>query len=281
GPYRLGAYRVHNRAVATTKCPLGAYRGVGFVVAAWVHERVMDLLARELGLDRSEIRRRNLIRPDELPYETLTRQRYDSGDYAGALATALEAIGYASFSEEQQRARMEGRLLGLGLSCYVEPTGMNAAVFKARGMVGIEGFDGAHVALDADGTATLWTTTPAIGQGTETTLAQLVADALGLGLDCVRVARTDTAVGALTGTGTFASRSAVSAGGAVIAAATEIRRRLLDDAAEQLEAAASDLDFVDGAITVIGSPEIRVSIRELVEHTAADRYRVSAHWDPP
>jgi len=97
----------------------------------------------------------------------------------------------------------------------------------------------------------------------------------------VRVARTDTAVGALTGTGTFASRSAVSAGGAVIAAATEIRRRLLDDAAEQLEAAASDLDFVDGAITVIGSPEIRVSIRELVEHTAADRYRVSAHWDPP
>src|SRR5207302_10359816 len=172
--------------------------------------------------------RRNLIRADELPYETLTHQRYDSGDYGRALELALEAIGYDAFPEERRRARGEGRLLGLGISCYVEPTAMNSAVFRARGMVGIEGYDGAHVALDPDGTATVWTTTPAIGQGTETTFAQMAADALGLELDRVRVARSDTAVGSLSGTGSFASRSADSAGGAPVEAGTELKRRLLE-----------------------------------------------------
>src|SRR5206468_9730217 len=121
-------------------------------------------------------------------------QRYDSGDYARALELALKAVGYDSFPEERRRARGEGRLLGLGISCYVEPTAMNSAVFRARGMVGIEGYDGAHVALDGDGVATVWTTAPAIGQGSATTFAQLVSDALGLELEHVTVARSDTAV---------------------------------------------------------------------------------------
>jgi carbon-monoxide dehydrogenase large subunit len=281
GPYRPSAYRLHNKAVATNKCPSGAYRGVGFVVAAWIHERLMDLLAAEVALDRAEIRRRNLIPAGELPYETLTRQRYDGGDYRRALELALDAIGYPGFAEERGQARSEGRLLGLGISCYVEPTAMNSAVFKARGMVGIEGFDGAHVGLDDDGTATVWTTTPAIGQGTATTIAQLAADALGLDLERVRVAHSDTSVGALTGTGAFASRSAVSAGGATVQAAAEVRRRLLDDAAEQLEAAAVDLELAGGSVRVVGSPDASVSIRDLVAEAGPDRYRVSAHWDPP
>jgi len=281
GPYRLGAYRLHNRSVATTKCPMGAYRGVGFVVAAWIHERVMDVLAAELGLDRAEIRRRNLIPTEELPYETLTHQRYDSGDYARALELALAAVGYEGFEEERRAARRNGTLLGLGISCYVEPTGMNSAVFKARGMVGIEGFDGAHIALEPDGTAVVWTTTPAIGQGTETTFAQIVADAIGLDVDSVRVARSDTGVGELTGTGSFASRSAVSAGGAAIKAGTEMRRRLLEDAAQHLEAAIGDLEIADGGVHVVGSRGSSIPIRDLLAAATADRYRVSAHWDPP
>jgi carbon-monoxide dehydrogenase large subunit len=281
GPYRLGACRLRNRSAATNKCPAGAYRGVGFVVAAWIHERLMDLLAAELGLDRAEIRRRNLIGRDELPYETLTRQRYDSGDYARALDLALEAIGYGAFEAEREAARLEGTLLGLGISCYVEPTGMNSAVFKARGMVGIEGYDGAHIALEPDGSAVVWATTPAIGQGTETTLAQVVADAIGLDVGSVRVARSDTGVGELTGTGAFASRSAVSAGGAAVEAGTEVRRRLLEDAAERLEAAAGDLVITAGGVGVAGSPESSIPIRELLAAAAPDRYRVSAHWDPP
>ena len=281
GPYRLGSYRLNNRSVATSKCPQGAYRGVGFVVAAWVHERVMDMLARELGLDRAEIRRRNLIGRDEFPYETLTRQRYDSGDYQQALDVALDAVGYQGFAEERRLAHAEGRVLGLGISCYVEPTGMNSAVFKGRGMVGIEGWDGAHVALRADGTAVVWTTNPSVGQGTTTTFAQIVADALGLAVDRVQVERTDTAVGALSGTGTFASRSAVSGGGAAIEAGGSLRRRLLDDAAEALEAATDDLEVIEDRIQVRGSPGAAVTISELIERFGPDRYRVSAHWDPP
>jgi carbon-monoxide dehydrogenase large subunit len=281
GPYRLDSVRLHARAVATSKCPQGAYRGVGFVVAAWVHERVLDVLAAELGLDRAEIRRRNLLTPDELPFETATRQRYDSGDYRRALELALEAIGYDSFRDEQLEARRDGRLIGLGISCYVEPTGMNSMVFKRRGMVGIEGFDGAHVSLDREGKATAWTTTPALGQGVTTTFTQLVAAALGLPLDQVRVARSDTAVGDLTGTGTFASRSAVSGGGALAAAAAEIRARLLDDAAEKLEAATGDLELADGVVRVAGSPEAAITVAELARTADPDRYRWSAHYDPP
>lgn len=281
GPYRLPAVRVHTRAVATTKCPQGACRGVGFVVAAHVHERTVEALAAKLGLDPAEIRRRNLIAGDELPYTSLTNQRYDSGDYRQALELALEGIGYEGFAEEQRRARAEGRLLGLGLSCYVEPTGMNSRVFQGRGMVGIEGFDGAHVALDSEGKATVWTTTPSIGQGSDTAFAQLVADQLGLELEDVRVARSDTGVGGLAGTGTFASRSAVSAGGALGQASGELRRRLLEDAGEKLEVATSDLVLQGSAVHVVGSPTVWISIRELVAAAEPGRYEVSAQFDPP
>jgi len=255
GPYRLRNYRVRVRTAITNKSPCGAYRGVGAVVAAFVHERVMDLLALEGGLDRAEVRRRNLLARDELPYVSVTQHPYDSGDYRRALALALERIGYADF-ESSRAAAAAGRRLGLGFACYVEPTGINSKVFKGRGMVGIEGFDGARVTIEPDGGVRVWTTTPAIGQGSETTLAQLAA-----------------------GTGTFASRSAVSAGGAIAEACGALRKRLLADAAEQLEASATDLVIAAGEVHVAGSPGASVPIDELV---AADpeRFRVTATHDP-
>ena len=281
GPYRLPAYRIHARAAATNKCPLGAYRGVGFAVASYVHERIVDLVAAELGLDRAEIRRRNLLTSAELPYLSLTNQRYDSGDFVAALERALDSIGYAGFDDEQRRARVEGRLLGLGISCYVEPTGMNSAVFKGRGMVGIEGFDGAEVVLAADGGATVWTTTPTVGQGTDTTFAQLVAEGLSLEPESVRVAPADTSVGGLAGTGTFASRSAVSAGGAVSRACAELEQRLLEDAAGRFELPTHELELVDGQVRAIGFPELSVPIGELVSAAEPGRYQAAAQWDPP
>lgn len=280
GPYRLSNYRVHALSVATTKCPEGAYRGVGFVVAAFVHERMMDALAAELGLDRAEIRRRNLIAANELPYTSVTNHRYDSGDYRRTLEAALEAIGYEGFAAERERARAEGRMLGLGISCYVEPTGMNSRVFQARGMVGIEGYDGAHVALDDEGRATVWTTLPSIGQGSDTTFAQLVADALDLDIEQVRVARADTGIGGLTGMGTFASRSMVSGGGAVLEASRELRRRLLEDAGARLEVAVGDLETARGNVRVVGSPRRSVRYAALAAAASDDRYRVSAQFDP-
>jgi carbon-monoxide dehydrogenase large subunit len=282
GPYRLTDYRARSRSVATNKCPEGAYRGVGLPVAAFIHERLMDLLAAELELDPADVRRRNLVAPGDMPYATVTNQHYDSGDYLEALERALAAIGYEDFRAAQRAARAEGRLLGIGLSCYVEYTGINSRVFSGRGMVGIAGYDGAHITIDGDGRATVWTTLPPIGQGVETTFAQITADELGLDYAAVAVARADTRVGDLHGTGTFASRSAISGGGAIRGACVELRRRLCEDAGERLEVDPGDLEVVGGAVRVAGSPASAVQVAEVVAAAAdPERYRVSATFDPP
>jgi carbon-monoxide dehydrogenase large subunit len=282
GPYRLTDYRARGRSVATNKCPEGAYRGVGLPVSAFIHERLMDLLAAELKLDPADVRRRNLVAPADLPYATVTNQHYDSGDYLEALDRALEAIGYDDFRAVQRAARAEGRLIGIGLSCYVEYTGINSRVFSGRGMVGIAGYDGAHISIDSDGRATVWTTLPPIGQGVETTFAQITADELGLDYEAVAVARADTSVGNLHGTGAFASRSAISGGGAIRGACVELRRRLCEDAGERLEADPGDLEVVGGAVRVAGSPASAVPVADVVAGAAdPERYRVSATFDPP
>lgn len=281
GPYRLAAYRARGRSIATNKCPEGAYRGVGLPVSAFVHERVMDLLATELDIDRAEIRRRNLVRADEMPYTSVTNQRYDSGDYAAALERALERIGYEAFENEREAARRVGRRLGLGISCYVEYTGINSHVFRGRGMLGIAGYDGAHVAIDEQGGIRVWTTLPAIGQGVATTFAQLAAERLGVEVERVSVERVDTAVGDLDGTGAFASRSAISGGGAVLDSAAEVRDRLLEDAALLLEAPVAELTIEREDVRVRGSDLRRVPISRLVGEAEPGRYRVSSTFDPP
>jgi aerobic carbon-monoxide dehydrogenase large subunit len=280
GPYVLENYRARSRSVATNKCPEGAYRGVGLPVSTFVHERVMDLLAAELGLDRAEIRRRNLVASEQMPYTTVTNQRYDSGDYAAALEAALEHVGYAGFEVARQGARDEGRLLGLGLCCYVEYTGINSAVFSGRGMIGIAGYDSAHVELTPSGTATVWTTLPDIGQGVTTTFAQMVADELGLDIEAVAVARADTGVGGLHGTGAFASRSAIAGGGALRQVSEELARRLKEDVADRLEIDPADLRLVGGHVQPADSPAQGVSIAEIVA-ADRDRFRVSGQYDPP
>ena len=280
GPYRLSNYHVRARTALTNTSPEGAYRGVGFVVAAFAHERTIEILAREAGLDPAEVRRRNLIAVDELPYVSATNQPYDNGDYGRALDLALERIGYEELAQRKRGAARDGRRLGVGLACYVEPTGMNSHVFQMRGMVGIEGFDSAHMAIEEDGRIRVWTTTPSIGQGTATTMAQLAAEALGVHPEQITIEHSDTGAAELKGTGTFASRSAASAGGAVLAAGATIRERLLDDAAERLEAAVPDLEIADGAVRVVGSPGASVPVSELVA-AAPERFRFSATFDPP
>lgn len=281
GPYRLPSYRYRTRAVATNKCPLGAYRGVGLPVATFVHERAMDFVADATGIDRAEVRRRNLIPAEEMPYTSLTGQVYDTADFPQVLETALEAVGYHGFAEEQQRAAQRGRLLGLGMAVYIEHTAVNSATFAARGMRGLAGYDEAYAELDRDGHLHLWTTLPTMGQGLTTTFAQLAADDLGIPFDDVTVERVDTGVGPLSGNGTFASRSAVSGGGAIKEACEELRTRLVDDAAELLESAPGDLEISDGTVRVIGAPHTAVSFAEIVAATDAERYRLSRRHDPP
>ena len=279
GPYRLQNYRARSRAVATNKCPEGAYRGVGLPVAAFVHERLMDVLAGELHIDRAEIRRRNLIDADELPYTTVSHQQYDSGDYARALERALEAIGYHGFAAERSKGREQGRVLGLGIASYVEYSAMGSAVFHGRGMIGIPGVDRAWLGLDEHGRITVTTTLPSMGQGLATTFAQLTAEALGVDPSSVSVLQPDTAAGAGEGTGTFASRSAVTGGGAIKAGAEELIRRLSEDAAQRLEASAGDLELRSGNIGVKGSPSRQLGFGELAA-ADPDRYQVQGAYDP-
>lgn len=280
GPYQLEAYRFHSRAVATNKCPEGAYRGVGLPVSTFVHERVMDLVAEGTGLDRAEVRRRNLIAADQLPYRSLTGQCYDSGDYHAALNMALQAIGYDAFAAQQQQALREGRLIGLGIALYVEYCASGSAVFAGRGMRGLPGFDEAYISVAPSGRATVWTTLPAAGQGLTTTFAQMTADALRMPLDMVTIASVDTGVGGLDGNGTFASRSAVSGGGAIITTCEELARRFIEDAAELLEIAPADLVADDGCVHVAGAPTSRLGFGEIVAQAPADRYEVSRRFDP-
>ena len=281
GPYRLGAYRFRSRAVVTNKAPLGAYRGVGLPVATFVHERVMDLVATACGKDRAAVRLLNLIPPTAMPFTSLTRHTYDSGDHPKALTMALDAIGYAGFAVERKRAAAQGRLIGIGFACYVEYTAVNSRAFAARGMREIPGFDSAHAALSPDGIVHVWTTLPAIGQGTETTFAQLAADALGIPYSSVVVEKVDTAVGKLEGTGVFASRSAGVGGGAIVSACGELRRRLLADAAERLEVAVDDLVLTGAGVQIAGVPHEPLTLAELASRAPPERYRVSERFDPP
>ena len=281
GPYRVPAYRARARSIATNKCPEGAYRGVGLPVSTFVHERLMDMLAHRLELDRAEIRRRNFVRTEDFPYTTATGQCYDSGDYARALDMALAAVGYEGFPAEQAEALAGGRRIGLGISSYVEYSGMGSAVFHSRGMVGISGQDGAYVILDSTGRVTAWTTTPGIGQGVGTSFAQIVASELSLPIESIRIARSDTGVGGISGTGSFASRSAISGGGALMAACRQIRQHLCDDGAQRLEADPQDLTLEGGWVRVAGVPSRGVPFGELVAAAEPDRYRVSASFDPP
>jgi carbon-monoxide dehydrogenase large subunit len=280
GPYRVRNYHARARSVATNKCPSGAYRGVGLPVATLVHERIMDIVAATVGIDRAEVRRRNMVAASEMPYTSITNQRYDSGDFHAALDAALELIGYDTFEDDKRAAGAEGRLLGLGMASYVEWTGTNSKIFRARGMSAVNGFDGCHMELDAEGLLRIWTTLPSIGQGTTTTFTQLASDSVGVDFADVRVVQSDTGVSDIEGTGTGASRSANIGAGALHLAGTELRRRLLEDASAQLDARLDELEIAESRITVRDLPTRSLCFADLAKTAAPGRYRVSRQFDP-
>jgi carbon-monoxide dehydrogenase large subunit len=268
GPYRTPAYDFHLTALATTKPPLGAYRGVGMTMGAFVMERTMDLLADRLGLDPAEIRRRNFIPRDAYPFTSATGLVYDSGDYPKALEQALTLAGYDRLVRERDEGRARGRLLGIGLACYTEYTGIGSETYRRRGMADVPGHEAARVEMAADGRVTCYVSFPSQGQGHATTTAQLVADQLGVALEAVTVRQpdTDTAPG---GTGTFASRGAIAQSGAAGAAAGTVRRKLLVIAGDLLEASPTDLLLRAGRVSVRGMPDRGVSVAEVARRASA------------
>jgi CO/xanthine dehydrogenase Mo-binding subunit len=273
GPYRVPAYASEFRAVFTNKTIVTPYRGAGRQHGVFVIERLMDLAARELGIDRIEIRRRNFLRPDEFPhdhviiYQDFAPLYYDSGNYEPALDQILERIGYERFvREEQPRLRAAGRRVGIGVVSYVEGTGIGP-------------FEGARVQVQTSGKVTVVTGIGTQGQGHFTVLAQVAAQQLGVDVDDVDVVTGDSDQ-FHWGTGTFASRGAVVAGNATHEAAKAVREKAIRLAAEQLGVPEEQIELVDGEARVKGEPGRAISLGELAKRANPMRGAVKPGTEP-
>lgn len=256
GCYDIESYRSELTAVFTNKTIVTPYRGAGRPQGVFVMERLLDLAARELGMDRVEIRKRNLIPPDKFPYENhiiyqdFQPLTYDSGDYLPALERAADMIGYRDFIDsEKPRIEAQGKRVGLGIVTYVEGTGIGP-------------YEGARVRVEASGKVNLVTGMGTQGQGHFTAFAQLVAELLGVDVTDVRVVTGDTREFDW-GTGTFASRGAVVVGNACYAAAQEVRKKILRLASRELEVAEDDLELLGGRVSIKGAPGSGMSLGEL------------------
>ncbi len=257
GPQRIPTMSIRFDAVVTHKVPNAPYRGAGRPETVFAMDRAMDCLARKLGMDPAELRRRNYIRPDELPYDLRMPYRdgnplvYDTGDFPAALESALAAADYDAFRKEQASLRTQGIYRGVGISGYVEGTAIGP-------------FEGATVKIDLAGRVLVATGAVNSGQGHETSFAQVAADALGVPIDWVTVIGGDTAAVPF-GVGTFASRSAVTAGSSILDAASQVKEKLVKAAANLLEAAPADVDIEDGHARVRGAPGSAVPLAKVVQ----------------
>lgn len=256
GPYHIPNYYSEFTAVFTNKTIVTPYRGAGRQHGVFVIERLLDFAARELNIDRTEIRRRNFIAPDKFPYsneviyQDFAPLTYDSGNYQPIMDKALELIGYEQFlKEEQPQLRAAGKRAGIGVVAYVEGTGIGP-------------YEGARVKVQASGKVSLVTGVGTQGQGHFTSFAQIVAEQLGVAVSDVEVVTGDTDQ-FYWGAGTFASRGAVVAGNAINEAAKDVRQKILRLAAEHFECAEEDLELVDGQVRVRGVPQKALKLGDL------------------
>lgn len=252
GPYKIPALAYDAYAVATNKCPAGAYRGVGMALGTFVRERVVDIIARRAGLDPAEVRRRNFIDAATLPFATASGLVVDSGDFKDSHERALAAGEYASLRAEPRRTA-SGKYRGVGVSAYTEFTGMGSGTFRRRGMMQVSGHDAATVRVELTGEVRGFVSAASQGQGHATTLAQVLADELGVELAAVTIVEGDTER-CPYGSGSFASRSMVVSGGALVLAARRVREKIAKIAGHMLEAAPEDLTIEGGTIAVRGVP---------------------------
>jgi carbon-monoxide dehydrogenase large subunit len=259
GPYRLPAFAASARTVHTNTPGRGSYRGP-WMFETVAREQMMDCLAAELGIDPLELRRRNVIGGDDLPYTMATGMVYDQMTAAATLEQAAEKIGYDQLRGQQQSWRADGRLIGIGISLFAEPTAMAFSWMST---------DAATVRVGPNGRADVVTTAASHGQGLETTIAQVVADELGIELAQVRVLQGDTDVTPV-GPGTGGSRSAVIPTSAARLAAGEVRSRMLAIVAHHLEASPDDLEIVSGRVQVVGSPAKGMSVAEIAAKAYAE-----------
>jgi carbon-monoxide dehydrogenase large subunit len=274
GPYRVQHYRGRVRAVATSKAPTGPYRGVGRPISTFVMERLVDMAAVRLGIDAKDIRLRNLIAAEELPYKVASGIVWDKSGFQECLNAACATIDYDSLRAQQKETRAAGRWVGIGIACYAELTGIGSRISVAPGMPINTGTETAIVRIDSTGAVTAAFGVAAHGQGLETTLAQVVAEHLGARFDDIRIVQGDSAA-VPGGTGTYASRSMVLAGGAATLAAQAVREKVLNAASHLLEASAADLIAEDGRVTVAGTDR-SITFREVARAVYSELARLPA-----
>jgi carbon-monoxide dehydrogenase large subunit len=250
GPYDVRGYRCTARGVLTHTCPMAPYRGVSRPVITFAIERLMDRAAASFGMEPSELRRRNLI--NCFPYKSATDLTFDEASYVETMELALKHIDLAQFRARQKAARVEGRYLGIGLSTFSERTGYGTPAFAQRGMEITPGWETVEISMDPSGFVEARIGASPHGQGLRTTLAQIIADEIGVEPRMIRVVHGDTDRTPY-GFGTFASRSLVIAGGASLLAARKVRTKLTKIAGYLLEASADDIVLEAGVAKVAGT----------------------------
>jgi len=247
GPYRMAAYRGRIRGVLTPKPPTGPYRGVGRPASTFAMERLIDMAARKLGLDPAEMRRRNLVNAEEFPYRTGSGIIWDRSAFQECLRAACGYADYPALVRERDEARRQGRWVGIGFASYAELTGIGSRIAVAPGMPINTGIETAKITIDATGAITADFGISSHGQGLETTLAQVIADELGCRMEDIEVRHGDSSLVPM-GTGTYASRSAVLAGGAATKSSRVVKAKVLKAASHLMEVPSDDLEASDGIV---------------------------------
>ncbi len=245
--------------VFTNTVGVAAYRGAGRPEAIYYMERMIELVAAELGMDSADVRRVNYIKPEQFPYKTPTGSTYDTGNYEANLDTALETANYAALRREQAQRQAEDSdtLLGIGLATYVE-------------MCGFGPYESGQVRVEPSGTVTVYTGTSPHGQGLQTTFAQIVADEIGANYEDIIVRHGDTGSQPM-GVGTFGSRSLAIGGSSILRASERVRDKAIKIAAHVLEASPSDIEFADGEYRVKGVPSRSLSLTDIASRAYSDR----------
>ncbi|HUX86833.1 MAG TPA: xanthine dehydrogenase family protein molybdopterin-binding subunit [Chloroflexota bacterium] len=278
GPYTFENIDIEVDGIFTNKVPTAAYRGAGRPEATFMLERIMDVIAFDLKLDPVDVRRKNLIPAGSFPYKAVTGLVYDSGDYLPTLDKALEIADYSGFKREQATLRAQGKIVGIGISTYVEICGMGPSKPGMGADMGGMGWEAAVVQVEKTGNVTVLAGISPHGQGQETTFAQIVADELGVALDDIQVLHGDTAKVPF-GVGTYGSRGLAVGGGALVMSIDRVRDKAKKIAAHLLEAAPDDIVIENGRWSVKGVPERGVTMVQIAE-AAFDPRKLPADMEP-
>ncbi|HEV7826906.1 MAG TPA: xanthine dehydrogenase family protein molybdopterin-binding subunit [Mycobacteriales bacterium] len=262
GPYKVDDGYVERRVVLTNKTPVGAYRGYGQPEVNFACERLVDTLARRLGMDPLELRAKNLLRPEDLPWKNPAGAVYDSGDYERCLRMAAEAIGYDAHRARPHGPRADGRHVGVGLSSFVERTGYASSRFLARRGSQFGAHESVTLRANRSGGIDLYTGVSTMGQSNETAFAQVVAEVVGIAYDAVKVHAGDTGASPLN-TGAFASRTMIAAAGALQAAGDALRGKTLRLAAWSLGCGADELEVAGTVVRRRDDPTVSVPLADV------------------